>query len=551
MKKIYITILYTIISCLPSFAYKLYDVIMTKEGDMGVVFHVDQEKVLLISVADTTVTTQFCTESSFESDVFAVNDMYDFRLQGQERTQELLNLSGKYEFPILKYVPTERGWFIPSAPEIQLLRFANRMNSTLSKTLELVGGNPLDNANKYLTCTLVRYANTGIQCCLGSDNYSYDISDEITCTIRPLYRIDLTDEEKKSNYTCVWSTGSTSKSIIDFPQKTTTYTVTITNNENSCKGTDSRTVVVTNDGPQEFSDTICEGETYRKYGFNETKSGDYSTTISNGNCSTEVILHLTVAPKYKQEFNDVACLGQVYNKHGFTMTPFVKGEFHDTLTFLSHMGCDSMVILNLNVKPITYDTITRRICQNEHYKDANFDIAVNQNTGLSYYTVEKSKEDGCKSYLTLALQVDSVYQVTVVEDFEKSGSFNQYGFNIDEMKPGNNYRLELSTGNGCDSIVTLCFRLPADIDVDIDVDKDDRVIPTAFTPHFQDDMNDHFMPGYEVYIYDRYGNLVCHSEDGWDGTYRGEVATAGIYVYAVVMKDGEMRKGTIEVVKSK
>ncbi|MCR5496650.1 MAG: gliding motility-associated C-terminal domain-containing protein [Paludibacteraceae bacterium] len=308
---------------------------------------------------------------------------------------------------------------------------------------------------------------------------------------------------------------------------------------------------MTNDGPQEFSDTICEGETYRKYGFNETKSGDYSTTISNGNCSTEVILHLTVAPKYKQEFNDVACLGQVYNKHGFTMTPFVKGEFHDTLTFLSHMGCDSMVILNLNVKPITYDTITRRICQNEHYKDANFDIAVNQNTGLSYYTVEKSKEDGCKSYLTLALQVDSVYQVTVVEDFEKSGSFNQYGFNIDEMKPGNNYRLELSTGNGCDSIVTLCFRLPADIDVDIDVDKDDRVIPTAFTPHFQDDMNDHFMPGYEVYIYDRYGNLVCHSEDGWDGTYRGEVATAGIYVYAVVMKDGEMRKGTIEVVKSK
>ena len=244
-------------------------------------------------------------------------------------------------------------------------------------------------------------------------------------------------------------------------------------------------------------------------------------------------------------------MGQVYNKHGFTMTPFVKGEFHDTLTFLSHMGCDSMVILNLNVKPITYDTITRRICQNEHYKDANFDIAVNQNTGLSYYTVEKSKEDGCKSYLTLALQVDSVYQVTVVEDFEKSGSFNQYGFNIDEMKPGNNYRLELSTGNGCDSIVTLCFRLPADIDVDIDVDKDDRVIPTAFTPHFQDDMNDHFMPGYEVYIYDRYGNLVCHSEDGWDGTYRGEVATAGIYVYAVVMKDGEMRKGTIEVVKSK
>ena len=76
-------------------------------------------------------------------------------------------------------------------------------------------------------------------------------------------------------------------------------------------------------------------------------------------------------------------------------------------------------------------------------------------------------------------------------------------------------------------------------------------IPTAFTPHFRDGLNDRFMPGYEVYIYDRYGNLICHSTDGWDGTYRGKIANAGVYIYTLFMKDGEKRKGTIEIVKSK
>lgn len=75
-------------------------------------------------------------------------------------------------------------------------------------------------------------------------------------------------------------------------------------------------------------------------------------------------------------------------------------------------------------------------------------------------------------------------------------------------------------------------------------------IPTAFTPHFNDGMNDVFMKGYEVYIYDRYGNLITHSYDGWDGHYRGKVATAGVYVY-VLFDGGEQIKGTIEIVKAK
>jgi gliding motility-associated-like protein len=62
-----------------------------------------------------------------------------------------------------------------------------------------------------------------------------------------------------------------------------------------------------------------------------------------------------------------------------------------------------------------------------------------------------------------------------------------------------------------------------------------------------DGFNDDFMPGYKVVIYDRYGNIVCNSNDGWDGIYRGETAEPGVYMYVITLKDGRVVKGTIEV----
>ncbi len=86
------------------------------------------------------------------------------------------------------------------------------------------------------------------------------------------------------------------------------------------------------------------------------------------------------------------------------------------------------------------------------------------------------------------------------------------------------------------------------------VPEDELEIPTAFTPHSNDGMNDIFMEGYEVYIYDRYGDVITHSNNGWDGTYKGKTATPGVYVYVLIDKKGNSErtiKGTIEIVKAK
>lgn len=554
MKKLYSFIL-LLLSYSSLYAYTIGDVVKTKEGDLGIVFYIDQEKVLLISpYAKRTLFTTSDINECLSDNCENTSQLHLFN--GQECTKRMIELANNssYVFPILDSIPVDRGWYIPSLGEFcEMYSYA----SVINKVSEALNGDIF--IGNYWTCSQAsngaRYVHHTIDGgYLGMPAYSAESWTDLTRDVRPFYQINLADETDESQTTYLWNTGSTETRITDSPKSSTTYTVIATNTLNACKSTASRKVLVAGE-PQEIYETICEGETYSGYGFKENTTGTYTKSVGEQNCVTEVSLHLTVAPKYKQVFDDVACMGQYYNKHGFSLTPFVKGAFHDTLSFISQLGCDSTVILNLNVKPTTYDTITRRICQDETYKDPDFDIEANHRAGLSYYTVEKTNEEGCRAYHTLALQVDSVYQITTLATVEEGAAYNQQGFNIDKVIPGNSYRLELNAANGCDSIVTLYFRMLHGEEIGPNPNpeglKDNRIIPTAFTPHFEDDMNDHFMLGYEVYIYDRYGNLICHSENGWDGTYRGKVATPGVYVYTVFMKDGEIRKGTIEVVKSK
>lgn len=79
----------------------------------------------------------------------------------------------------------------------------------------------------------------------------------------------------------------------------------------------------------------------------------------------------------------------------------------------------------------------------------------------------------------------------------------------------------------------------------------DIEIPSAFTPYTQDGKNDVFMPNYELYVYDRYGHLISHSMNGWDGTYDGELADPGVYIYVLLDSEGDNRKGTVELYKVK
>jgi hypothetical protein len=74
-------------------------------------------------------------------------------------------------------------------------------------------------------------------------------------------------------------------------------------------------------------------------------------------------------------------------------------------------------------------------------------------------------------------------------------------------------------------------------------------IPNIITPYDANGLNDVFMEGYKVEIYNRYQQVVFRGNNGWNGSYRGQLAEPGTYFYRVYMRSGRVYRGTVDVVK--
>ena len=79
--------------------------------------------------------------------------------------------------------------------------------------------------------------------------------------------------------------------------------------------------------------------------------------------------------------------------------------------------------------------------------------------------------------------------------------------------------------------------------------------PTAFTPHNQNGLNDTFAKGMKIMVFNRFYTKIFEGNDGWDGTINGslndktDIAVPGVYYYSVLFPNGDVRKGTIEIIK--
>jgi gliding motility-associated-like protein len=80
--------------------------------------------------------------------------------------------------------------------------------------------------------------------------------------------------------------------------------------------------------------------------------------------------------------------------------------------------------------------------------------------------------------------------------------------------------------------------------------------PTVFTPMVVDGFNDDFVvnmePNVALKIYDRYGNLVVETTNGWDGKdANGNYAMPNVYFYVATLANGEVVKGNVELLNEK
>lgn len=370
--------------------------------------------------------------------------------------------------------------------------------------------------------------------------------------------------------TYLWNTGSTTETITVRPQETTTYTVTGTTG-GMCTATISATVTVNPHYDFEYTDTICQGETYNNHGFvieaNEAGTTQYQQNLQTQSlCDSNIVLNLTVLPASVTTSDTAFCQGGELDFFGEIYT--TSGTYTHNIPTAG--GCDSIIKVNLTVNP-NYDLEdTRTICQTElpyYYRggDTTFEEGT---SAFGTYHFRHTTAGGCDSNITLNLTVVENFMelYNLTEDFceehravlQVNTTLNNIHWNTGETSeqitvhhPGT-YIVSAYTGQ-CQEMRQV-FIPQCDFNL---------FLPNTITPTNRDGSNDEFfIPEFiaaqisdvEISIYNRWGLLIYHSTDPyfhWDGTIKGKIFANTTYVYKLNYRDGngirQLTKGTITV----
>ena len=197
---------------------------------------------------------------------------------------------------------------------------------------------------------------------------------------------------------------------------------------------------------------ICEGDSYKFNGRDLTKTGEYRDTIINNiGCDSVIILNLNVLKTYHNvvyhsifEGDSVEFLGKYYKTAG--SYPF---------RYSTSYGCDSIIELQLTVNRLFDDSVS--ICANElPYVWNNKTI---YESGIYRDTVTNT--EGKKTSIGLkvtVLPISKASEPIVAKICE--GDFYKFGDRV--LTEQGTYYDTLTAENGCDSIIMLALQvLPA------------------------------------------------------------------------------------------
>ena len=153
---------------------------------------------------------------------------------------------------------------------------------------------------------------------------------------------------------------------------------------------------------------LCHGDSLLFAGHFRTQSGTYNDTLKAvSGCDSIVTLNLHIKPEIRTTLEQMLCYGDSMLFGGKYRTQ--SGIYTDTLTAAS--GCDSIVVLRLNIRPEIRSTIRRRICEDESYFFHHQQL---NKSGL--YADTLTAVSGCDSIVTLELTVRHCEQVTAGND---------------------------------------------------------------------------------------------------------------------------------------
>jgi hypothetical protein len=125
-------------------------------------------------------------------------------------------------------------------------------------------------------------------------------------------------------------------------------------------------------------------------------------------------------------------------------------------------GCDSLVTLDLTIEPALEETIEVEICQGSEY---DFHGQILDEAGS--YVAELTTTEGCDSIVTLNLTIAPLLEGTEEVSICQGHTYNFHGTDLDESGI---YTEMLTTSDGCDSLVTLDLTIEPALEETIEVE---------------------------------------------------------------------------------
>jgi gliding motility-associated-like protein len=312
---------------------------------------------------------------------------------------------------------------------------------------------------------------------------------------------------------------------------------------NTCDSIVSLQIEVLNTVSESLQASLCSGDTLIFNGQVLTAEGSYAATFTAANgCDSTIVLDLELLPNVESTLNASFCLGESYTFCGETYNQ--AGTYECLLT--ASTGCDSTVFLQLEELLETEGQFDTTLCEGEELllEGFLFDEAGD-------YEVVLTNQQGCDSIVQVSLFYQSIDlppgttepdqgfqdgRITIElgdEPLEVLWEDGSSALTLENLKSGN-YSVVFTDSLGC--MYTAVYVVEeGELYVDI---------PNVFTPN-GDGENDYFqvlsnaLEELEIRrfdVYNRWGQQVYNNDTpstGWDGRYNNQDQPTEVYYYLI------------------
>jgi gliding motility-associated-like protein len=224
------------------------------------------------------------------------------------------------------------------------------------------------------------------------------------------------------------------------------YPVTLTS-ALGCDSVITTTLLVINTISTSQSAVICEGETFTlPDGSIVNASGQYVSTLTAlSGCDSVITTNVSLLPVYTQVITASICAGESYILPDATSTS-TAGTYTFTLTAQS--GCDSTLIVNLEVLPTIQVQQNIVICAGDSYALPNGVVV----TAAGSYPIMETSSIGCDSLVTIIVEVVNGYAVNQTVHICSNELYTLPDGIL--VNTSGVYTSSLLSASGCDSLVT-------------------------------------------------------------------------------------------------